>query len=155
MTESRGSIAYVLKSFPRLSETFIASEIYRLERLDVPLRLFIIKRSHEPFVHPVVEAIRSARVHLPDTQPISSSALAAWLRRHARRFAAPLGRQIARHPFRMLHAVRTALMHAVRARKGRWTLLRSRTRSRRPAMCGTSMHTSVTARPPWRGSPRS
>ena len=127
MTESRGSIAYVLKSFPRLSETFIASEIYRLERLDMPLRLFVIKRSDEPFVHPVAGAVRSPRVHLPDTHPISSSALAAWLRRHARRFAAPLGRQMVRQPFRTLRAASTAFMHAVRARKGSWMSLRTST----------------------------
>ena len=45
MPSARGAIAYVLKSFPRLSETFIASEIYRLERQGVGLRLFVIKRS--------------------------------------------------------------------------------------------------------------
>ena len=56
-----GAIAYVLKSFPRLSETFIASEIYRLERQGVGMRLFVIKRSNEPFAHPVVDAIRAAR----------------------------------------------------------------------------------------------
>ena len=38
-----GTIAYVLKSFPRLSETFITSEIYRLERQGIPLRLFVIR----------------------------------------------------------------------------------------------------------------
>ena len=116
-----GSIAYVLKSFPRLSETFIASEIYRLEQRGIPLRLFIIKRSDEPIVHPIVEAIRARRVHLPEAAPISSAALGAWLRRHARRFAGPLGRQSLRHPIRTLHAACIAVGQAVRARKGPWT----------------------------------
>src|SRR5690349_7779786 len=37
------SVAYILKGFPRLSETFIASEIYRLEQSCIRLRLFVIK----------------------------------------------------------------------------------------------------------------
>ena len=124
MRNAGGSIAYVLKGFPRLSETFIASEIYRLERRDVALRLFILKQSHEPFAHPIVEAIRAPRVLLPDAAPISSVAVATWLRRHARRFARPLGRQVYRHPLRTLRAAATAFAHAVRARKGRWALPR-------------------------------
>lgn len=124
MRSAGGSIAYVLKSFPRLSETFIASEIFRLERRSVPLRLFVIKRSHEPFVHPVAQAIRAPRVHLPEADPISSAALVRWLCRHARGFARPLGRQVVRHPLRTARAAFTALQQAVRARKGRWGALR-------------------------------
>src|SRR2546428_10072371 len=40
-----GTIAYVLKGFPHLSETFIASEIYRMERAGLRLRLYVIKPS--------------------------------------------------------------------------------------------------------------
>ncbi len=37
MPDRPGTVAYVLKGFPRISETFVASEIYRLEQLGVPL----------------------------------------------------------------------------------------------------------------------
>src|SRR3954447_20653473 len=127
MPDSTGSIAYVLKSFPRLSETFIASEIYRLERRGGPLRLFIIKRSDEPFAHPIVDAIGAPRVHLPDAAPTSSRALFQWLACHAARFVRPLARQLRRHPIRTAHAAFTAFGHAVRARKGRWALPRKST----------------------------
>lgn len=127
MPDAAGSIAYVLKSFPRLSETFIASEIYRLERRRVPLRLFVIKRSHEPFAHSIVDAIRAPRVHLPDAGPISSVALVRWLAVHALRFIGPLGRQMRRHPIRTARAAATAFGHAVRARKGRWAFPRTST----------------------------
>ncbi len=127
MHDAAGSIAYVLKSFPRLSETFIASEIYRLERRRVPLRLFVIKRSHEPFAHSIVDAIRAPRVHLPDAAPISSVALVRWLAVHALRFIGPLGRQMRRHPIRTARAAATAFGHAVRARKGRWAFPRTST----------------------------
>ena len=38
------SVAYLLKGFPRLSETFIASEIYRLEQAGLDIRLFATKQ---------------------------------------------------------------------------------------------------------------
>ena len=41
------SIGYVLMGYPRVSETFIASEVLRVERAGVPLRLFVIKPVEE------------------------------------------------------------------------------------------------------------
>jgi glycosyltransferase involved in cell wall biosynthesis len=120
----KATVAYVLKSFPRLSETFIASEIYRLERLGVDLRLFVIKRPSEPIVHPIADAIAAPRSYLPEAAPISDVSTRRWLREHAPRFAAALGRQSVRSPLRMLRAAAVAFGHAVRARKGRWALPR-------------------------------
>ena len=53
------TVAYVLKGFPRRSETFIASEIHRVEQLGVPVRLFVLKPADEPDRHPVVGRIRA------------------------------------------------------------------------------------------------
>ena len=39
---AEGRVAYVLKGYPRLSEVFITSEVYRLERLGVALRLYVL-----------------------------------------------------------------------------------------------------------------
>ena len=49
-----------------------AREIYRLEQEGLALRLFVIKRSHEALTHPVVDAIRSPRVH--STRPSAAGA---------------------------------------------------------------------------------
>ena len=49
--------------FPRVSETFIASEIHRVEQAGVPVRLFVIKPVEErerELRHPVVDADRRA-----------------------------------------------------------------------------------------------
>jgi glycosyltransferase involved in cell wall biosynthesis len=127
MHSQRGAIAYVLKSFPRLSETFIASEIYRLERRGAALRLFVIKRSNEPFAHPIVGAIRAPCVHLPKAAPISAISASRWLARHLPGFAPPLVRQLWRHPLRTARAAAVALDHAVRARKRTWGLPRKST----------------------------
>ena len=53
--------------FPRVSETFIASEVHRVEQAGVPLRLFVVKPVEERergLRHPVVDAIR-ARARVP------------------------------------------------------------------------------------------
>ena len=53
-TGPKETVAYVMNGFPRLSETFIAHEIFQLERLGLHLRLFSVKRERERTVHPVV-----------------------------------------------------------------------------------------------------
>ena len=62
-------LGYVLMGFPRVSETFIASELLRVERAGIPVRLFVIKPVEErerALRHPVVDAIAARPVHLPD-----------------------------------------------------------------------------------------
>jgi glycosyltransferase involved in cell wall biosynthesis len=119
------AVAYVLKSFPRLSETFIASEIYRLEQLGVRLRVFVIKASDERLQHPVVDAIRAPRVHLPHAAPVSGVSLLAWLGRHLRSFAPALVRVVCRHPLRTARTAAMAAAQAVRARPRRWSIQKS------------------------------
>ena len=57
-------VAYIVKMFPRLSETFILNEILELERHGVPLRIFSLKRPVQ-----AASASRSARspvIYLPE-----------------------------------------------------------------------------------------
>ena len=78
-----GSVAYVLKAYPRLSETYIHSEIHRLERLGLPLRLYSIKpveESEQGPRHPVVERIKAQPVYLPDVSSVSGVSTIRWLR---------------------------------------------------------------------------
>ena len=115
-----GTVAYVLKSFPRLSETFITSEIYRLEQRQVALRLFVIKRSDEAVEHALVRAIGAPRTYLPDARPISAMPAMRWLKYHAARFVPSLVGQTARHPWRVARAAGVALAYALRARERSW-----------------------------------
>ena len=58
-----GSVAYILMGFPRVSETFIASEIHRVEQAGVPLRLYVVKpveAREQGHRHPVLDAIEAA-----------------------------------------------------------------------------------------------
>ena len=48
------AVAYVVKGYPRRSELFITSEIWRLEQLGVRLRLIVLTPSDEVEHHAVV-----------------------------------------------------------------------------------------------------
>jgi colanic acid/amylovoran biosynthesis glycosyltransferase len=58
-------VAYVLKRFPRVSETFIAAELIELQRQGERVTVFALSRPDEPFTHGFLEDLRSDVVYLP------------------------------------------------------------------------------------------
>ncbi len=58
-------IGYVLKGYPRISETFISNEILQLERLGLTLRLFSMRHPRENFSHASIKQIRARVDYLP------------------------------------------------------------------------------------------
>jgi glycosyltransferase involved in cell wall biosynthesis len=91
------SIAFVLKGYPRLSETFIAQEIRGLERRGLDIRLYSMRHPTDPSIHPVHREIAAPVTYLPEYlhhQPLRvyrgwraarrragyRSALVTWLR---------------------------------------------------------------------------
>jgi colanic acid/amylovoran biosynthesis glycosyltransferase len=85
MTGGPQRFAYVLKRFPRISETFVAAELIELERQGEQVTVFAISRPDEPFVHRFLDEL-SARVvylpHRPLREPLRvARALAFALRR--------------------------------------------------------------------------
>ncbi|MBL8660976.1 MAG: glycosyltransferase [Rhodospirillales bacterium] len=60
------AVAFVLKGYPRLSETFIAQEIRALERRGLDIRLFSLRRPTDHTVHPVHREIVAPVVYLPE-----------------------------------------------------------------------------------------
>jgi glycosyltransferase involved in cell wall biosynthesis len=116
------SIAYVLKAYPRLSETYIQSEIYRLERAGLPLRLYSInpvEAAERGARHQVLDQIRARPTYLPPLTSVSGVSLPAWLRINLRRVAAPLWRTARRWPVGTARAALAAFAQAVRARPTR------------------------------------
>jgi glycosyltransferase involved in cell wall biosynthesis len=114
-----GSVAYILMGFPRVSETFIASEIHRVEQAGVPLRLFVIKpveareQGHD---HPVLEAIRAVPQYGPDPAGLTKP-LHRWRPADVRAFTPALRRCVRRRPGGVARAARTALGQAFRDRR--------------------------------------
>jgi glycosyltransferase involved in cell wall biosynthesis len=76
-----GRIAFVLKGYPRLSETFIAQEIAALEARGLAIDIVSLRRPTDAKTHPVHARIRAAVRYLPEylyREPLR--VLRAWLR---------------------------------------------------------------------------
>ncbi len=74
------AVAFVLKGYPRLSETFIAKEILALEERGLDIRLFSLRHPTDKRVHPVHEHIKAPLNYLPEylyRQPVRL--IKAWL----------------------------------------------------------------------------
>jgi len=63
MTDRTG---FVLKGYPRLSETFIAQEIAGLEKAGLPLEIISLRAPPDKRRHPVHDEIRAAVTYLPE-----------------------------------------------------------------------------------------
>ena len=74
--QEQPEVAYILKGYPRLSETFISNEIYLLEQMGLPLRIFSLKPPEEKKRHAIVERIRAAVTFLPATASCPSKCCA-------------------------------------------------------------------------------
>jgi glycosyltransferase involved in cell wall biosynthesis len=73
-------VAFVLKGYPRLSETFIAQEIAALERRGLEILIVSLRRPTDARRHPVHGEIRAGLLYLPEyllREPLR--VLRAWL----------------------------------------------------------------------------
>ena len=78
--------AFVLKGYPRLSETFIAQEIRSLEQLGLDIHIVSLRHPTDRVPHPVHREIRAPALYLPEY--LYQGPLRLWRSwRRARRFA--------------------------------------------------------------------
>lgn len=59
-------VAFVLKGYPRLSETFIAQEIAALERRGLEILIVSLRQPTDARAHPVHDEIRASILYLPE-----------------------------------------------------------------------------------------
>ncbi len=59
-------VAFILKGYPRLSETFIAQEIRALEQRGLDIRIFSMRHPTDRAVHPVHREIKAPVSYLPE-----------------------------------------------------------------------------------------
>ncbi|MEO0406892.1 MAG: glycosyltransferase [Cyanobacteria bacterium P01_A01_bin.135] len=62
-------VGYLLKTFPKLSETFILNEILELERQGVALHLFSLRSPADETPHPAVAQVKSPVTYIPSLLP--------------------------------------------------------------------------------------
>lgn len=76
-----GPVAFVLKGYPRLSETFIAQEILALERRGLDIRIVSLRHPADRDRHPIHGEIKAPVLYLPEylyREPLRT--LRAWWR---------------------------------------------------------------------------
>ena len=56
---ARPGLAYLVRSWPRLSQTFVLDEVLALERLGFPVRLFALTDPREPLAQPDLARVRA------------------------------------------------------------------------------------------------
>ncbi len=64
--EATPALVFLLKGYPRLSETFIAQEIRALEKLGLPIRIVSLRFPTDKHVHPVHREIAASVAYLPE-----------------------------------------------------------------------------------------
>ena len=62
----QGRVAFVLKGYPRLSETFIAQEIAALERLGLQILIVSLRHPTDKQTHPIHAEIQAPLLYLPE-----------------------------------------------------------------------------------------
>ncbi len=75
------TVAFVLKGYPRLSETFIAQEILALEQSGLDIAIASLRRPTDTERHPIIERIKAPVQYLPEfpgREPLR--VLKAWWR---------------------------------------------------------------------------
>ncbi len=120
----QGEIAYILKGFPRLSETFISNEIRLLESFGLRLYLFSIKQGEEEQVHEGVSQIRAPLTVLPPMTSLSSTTLWSWLKDNLPVCCRDHLRLFRRRPLPYLATLTKALWWSLRYRKSTFGGLR-------------------------------
>jgi glycosyltransferase involved in cell wall biosynthesis len=115
-SEPGAHIAYIVKGFPRLSETFIANEIHLLESMGLELRIYSIMRGEDSKVHDVITRIRAPVTYLPQVTSLSGCSFISWLYHNLPAFVPAHRRLMAKRPWAYLATLGAAFAMSWRYR---------------------------------------
>lgn len=62
----KSQIGYLLKGYPRLSETFILNEIYLLEQQGLQIQIYALRNPQELHNHPIVDRVKAPVQYISD-----------------------------------------------------------------------------------------
>ncbi len=85
----RGRIGYVLKVFPRVSETFVINEMRALEGLGTDLSLFSLHRPEHAVSHGILRELRAQPGYVDDLPPADDDAVRRATKRLTQRLGVP------------------------------------------------------------------
>ncbi len=106
-----GAIGYVLKGFPRLSESFISSEILRLERRGKHIVIFSAGEG-DTLAAPVLADLTSPLAYLPSAGSVSKNSLFGWLKIMTPRYLPIHLKLVRRRPRAYWDALKQAIFFA-------------------------------------------
>jgi glycosyltransferase involved in cell wall biosynthesis len=73
-------VGFILKGYPRLSETFIAQEIHLLEQRGIELEIYSMRAARDKVRHPVHDKIRASVTYVPEAGFLKPSVWGPCLR---------------------------------------------------------------------------
>ncbi len=114
-------IAYIIKGFPRLSETFITNEVLQLEKAGAKISLFSIKQPDEELQQNTVSQLKTPITYLPQVTSVSSTFLPVWLLINIRPFIKAHLQLICSRPFAFMQTLIQVMFMTVIYRKSRWS----------------------------------
>src|SRR5262245_20060992 len=117
---AEGEIGYILKGYPRTSETFITNEIYQLEKLGLKIRIFSMLELTGDQRHAVVDAVRAPVHYLPQLAPLNEMSFLTWLRLHVPKFLNSHWRLLKTRPFSYSKMIMVTLRLTFKHRLGSW-----------------------------------
>lgn len=117
-TEAAGTIGYILKAYPRTSETFILNEMHLLERRGLQLHIFSVKTLTGQQRHGVVDRIAAPVTYLPETTALDEQLFPVWLWRNLPRFARAHGHVLRARPLAYLLTLLEVLRFSLLYRTG-------------------------------------
>jgi colanic acid/amylovoran biosynthesis glycosyltransferase len=85
-TPSTLKVAYVMSRFPKISETFVITEVLAVERLGIRVELFPLLRERQEVVHPEAVPLVERAHYIPFLSLRVLASQLHWLRRAPRRY---------------------------------------------------------------------
>ena len=108
-------VGYVVKRYPRFSETFIVNEILAHERAGMPLHIFAVRRVNEPHFQSILAQVRSPVTYISDSAPKADAVWATL--RQAKAILPSLWPTLARMDVAEVANLHQAVLLAIEVRK--------------------------------------
>jgi len=96
------TVAYIMSRFPKISETFILTEMLAMEREGVGVEVYPLLREKAKLVHPEAQAVVERAHYLPVLSPAIAASQLRWLREDPRAYLGAL-RDVVRGTFGSLN----------------------------------------------------
>jgi glycosyltransferase involved in cell wall biosynthesis len=115
---NHGEIGYILKGYPRTSETFITNEIRLLENMGLKMSIFSVKKLEGQKNHAMVSNIKTSVTYLPQASPLSESSFLKWSWENIPKFADSHLRLLKTRPLAYLKTIAECLAMSFKYRNG-------------------------------------